>query len=58
MLEAQLIMAQVVQAYDVELVAGPQVVPQPRLTLRPRHGVPLVVRARPADAAVEGAGWT
>jgi cytochrome P450 len=58
MMEAQLIVAQVVQAYDVALVAGQQVVPQPRLTLRPRHGVSMVVRARPAAAAVEGAVWT
>jgi cytochrome P450 len=58
MMEAQLIVAQVIQAYDVGLVAGPPVVPQPRLTLRPRHGVPMVVRAWPAAAAGEGALWT
>jgi cytochrome P450 len=58
MLEAQLIVAQVVQAYDVALVGGQPVVPQPRLTLRPRHSVPMVVRARPAAAAEEGAVWT
>ena len=58
MLEAQLIVAQVIQAYDVALVAGQQVVPQPRLTLRPRHGVPMVVCAWPAAAAGEGALWT
>jgi cytochrome P450 len=48
MLEAQLIVAQVIQAYDVALVGGRPVVPQPRLTLRPRHGVPMVVHGRPA----------
>jgi cytochrome P450 len=58
MLEAQLIVAQVIQAYDVALVGGQPVVPQPRLTLRPRHGVPMVVRGRPAAAAVAGAVWT
>src|SRR5207245_7354854 len=51
MLEAQLIVAQMAQAYGVELVAGQQIVPQPRLTLRPRHGVYLVVRGRLASAA-------
>jgi cytochrome P450 len=58
MLEAQLIVAQVIQAYDVGLVAGPPVVPQPRLTLRPKHDVPMVVCAWPAAAAGEGALWT
>lgn len=51
MLEAQLIVAQVMQVYDVALVAGQQVVPQPRLTLRPQHGVAMVVRGRPAANA-------
>jgi cytochrome P450 len=51
MMEAQLIVAQVVQAYSVELVAGQQVIPQPRLTLRPRHGVPLVVHTLAASAS-------
>jgi cytochrome P450 len=53
MLEAQLIVAQVIQAYDVALVGGQPVVPQPRLTLRPRHGVPIIVRGWPAGAAAE-----
>jgi cytochrome P450 len=51
MMEAQLIVAQVIQVYGVELVAGQQVVPQPRLTLRPQHGVRMVVHGRPAAAA-------
>ena len=51
MMEAQLIVAQVIQTYDVALVAGQQVVPQPRLTLRPRHGMPMVVRGRLAANA-------
>src|SRR5262245_19370168 len=58
MMEAQLMIAQVIPAYSVELGAGQQGVPQPQWTLWPRHGVPLVVRAQPAAAAVEGAVWT
>ena len=54
MMEAQLVVAQVIQTYDVALVAGQQIVPQPRLTLRPRHGVPMVVCGRPAAAAAGG----
>jgi cytochrome P450 len=51
MMEAQLIVAQVIQTYDVALVVGQQVVPQPRLTLRPRHGVLMVIRGRLAAVA-------
>jgi cytochrome P450 len=45
MMEAQLIVAQVIQAYRFDLMAGQQIVPQPRLTLRPRTGVHLILRS-------------
>jgi hypothetical protein len=51
MMEAQLIVTQVIQTYDVALVAGQPVVPQPRLTLQPRHSVPMIVRGRLAAVA-------
>jgi cytochrome P450 len=51
MVEAQLIVAQVVQAYGFELVAGQHIAPQPLLTLQPRNGVHLVIQPRLASAA-------
>jgi cytochrome P450 len=51
MKEAQLIVAQVVQAYGFDLVVGQRIVPQPRLTLRPRTGVHLILRSPPVSAA-------
>jgi cytochrome P450 len=53
MMEAQLIVAQVVQAYHFDLVAGQRIAPQPRLTLRPQTGVHLVFRA-PLQTASSG----
>jgi cytochrome P450 len=45
MMEAQLIVAQVIQAYHFDLVAGQHIAPQPRLTLRPRTAIQLVLRS-------------
>jgi cytochrome P450 len=45
MLEAQLIVAQVSQAYRFDVVPGQPIVPQPQLTLRPRTGVHLLLHA-------------
>jgi cytochrome P450 len=39
MMEAQLILAMVVQAYRLDLVPGHPIAMQPLITLRPRHGI-------------------
>jgi cytochrome P450 len=46
MLEAMLIVATIVPRFHFELASEPPVVPWPSITLRPRHGVHAVVRAR------------
>lgn len=45
-MEAALLLATVVQRYHLELAPGQAVVPQPSITLRPRHGIRMVVRRR------------
>ncbi len=47
MMEAQLILAMIVQRYDLELVPGHPVEPEPLVTLRPRYGLKMLLR--PAD---------
>ena len=44
LLEAQLITATVAQNYALELVPGRRVVPERRFVLRPRDGLPMMVR--------------
>jgi cytochrome P450 len=46
MLEMQAILAMVAQAYELRLVPGHPVVPDARITLRPRHGVLVTLRHR------------
>ena len=51
MMEAQIIVAMVAQRYALELVPGHPIVPDPLVTLRPRHGVRMTLRpaeGRPA----------
>jgi cytochrome P450 len=48
LMEAQLIVAMVAQAYRLHLVPGHPVEPQPLLTLRPRHGVLVTLQPRAA----------
>ncbi len=45
LLEAQLILATLLQRVHLELVPGQQVTPEPLITLRPRGGVQVVARA-------------
>jgi cytochrome P450 len=45
-MEATLILAMIVQRYELELVAGQVVEPQPVVTLRPRHGIRMRIRPR------------
>jgi cytochrome P450 len=46
MLEMQVILAMVAQAYEVRFVPGPPVEPEARLTLLPRHGPWVTLRHR------------
>jgi cytochrome P450 len=48
MLEMQVILAMLVQAYELRLVPGHPVVPDARITLRPRHGILVTLRQRRA----------
>jgi hypothetical protein len=48
MAEAVLLLASVAQRYALGLAPGLSVVPAPVVTLRPRHGIKLVLRARRA----------
>jgi cytochrome P450 len=43
MMEAQLIVAMVSQRFRLELVPGAAVEPKPGITLRPRHGLPMLL---------------
>ena len=45
-IEATLILAELAQRYRFELVPGHPVVPRPRITLAPKHGMKMVLRAR------------
>jgi cytochrome P450 len=50
LLEMELIVAMVAQAYDLHLVRGHRVEPQATLTLRPRHGLLMTVSQKPPVA--------
>jgi len=45
MLEAQIVLATIAGAYSVSLVPGHPIVPEPLITLRPKNGVKVVIRA-------------
>jgi len=46
MIEAQLVLATVIQRYEMDLVADHPVVPDPTFTLRPKYGVKVTLRER------------
>jgi cytochrome P450 len=45
-MEAQLVLATLVQRVTFALVPGQRVVPEPLITLRPKGGIGVVVRRR------------
>jgi cytochrome P450 len=45
MMEMQLVLAAIVQRFDLDLVSDHEVGLEPLITLRPRHGVPMRLRA-------------
>jgi cytochrome P450 len=44
LMEAQLVLAAVAQRYSLRLVPGHPVVPEAKITLRPRYGMPMTLR--------------
>ena len=45
-MEAALLLAAVIQRYHLELVPGQTILPQPSITLRPRHGIKMLLHRR------------
>ena len=50
MIEAHLVLATLAQRYRLELVPGPPVEPWPLITLRPRHGLRMLVEPRSSSS--------
>ena len=48
MMEAQLMLATIVQRFRVALVPGHVVEPEPLITMRPKHGLMMTLHASPA----------
>jgi cytochrome P450 len=44
--EATLLLAVLMQRFDMRLAPGAKVWPQQKITLRPAHGLPMVITAR------------
>jgi cytochrome P450 len=52
-LETRLLLATTLQHYMPQLVAGFTVVPQPRVTLRPRYGMHMILETTPVEVATQ-----
>jgi cytochrome P450 len=53
-MEAKLILASIAQRYELELAPGAKVAVDPAITIRPAHGLPMIVRRRsPATAGIK-----
>lgn len=52
LMETALILATIAQQYRFRLVEGHQVVPLASITLRPRHGIRVVMESRPAKSRI------
>jgi cytochrome P450 len=46
MLEMTIIVAMILQRFRLDLVPGHRVEPIPMVTLRPRYGMPMIIRPR------------
>ncbi|MEZ4667129.1 MAG: cytochrome P450 [Anaerolineae bacterium] len=46
MMEAQLVLATILQRYHLSLIQGQQIIPQPLVTLRPKYGIKMVINHR------------
>ena len=51
MMEAQLLVATILQHYTAELAPTANIVPQPLITLRAQYGVPMILRQRQTEMA-------
>jgi cytochrome P450 len=54
LMEAQLVLAQLVQCFDLKLAPGARVEMDPLVTLRFKHGLPIVLEPRPLMTRVLG----
>jgi cytochrome P450 len=45
-MEANLVLATILQKYDVDCLAGQKIVPEPSMTLRPKYGIKVHIRKR------------
>jgi cytochrome P450 len=55
-LEARLLLATILQRYTPRLVPGHPVEPAPRMSLRPKYGMPMILEPAPAMATAQIAG--
>ena len=46
LLEAAIVIATLARRFRFRLASGAQIVPEPLVTLRPRHGIPMTLHAR------------
>jgi len=46
MMEAQLVLATVARRYRLRVIPGHRVEPEVLLTMRPRHGLPMLLQER------------
>jgi cytochrome P450 len=51
MMEAQLLLATILQHYTADLAPNADVIPEPLITLRAKHGVPVILRKRQPEMA-------
>ncbi len=56
LMEAQVILAMIVRRFRLSLVPGHAIVPDPGVTLRPKHGVPVHLHAQSAPSAQSTTG--
>jgi cytochrome P450 len=49
MMEMVLALAMIARAFGFDLAPGARMEPRPMITLRPRHGVPVILRPRDRD---------
>ena len=56
-MEGTLILASIAQRFILSLAPGPTIVPEPKMTLRPKTGIVMRVHRRRASGSVTEAGF-
>ena len=56
-LEARLLLATILQRFTPKLTPGYSVIPRPRVTLRPKHGMMMTLATTPATTVTTGAAY-